>query len=589
MPGALSLFWKEEIESVYKFGELHTFIVYLNVADLARDEVYGYMSMKPYIMEQLNAMGIEVTADAHPGGAKGQIHIRDANWIAKDQLEELRFNGEVKQRKKFNDDVEGAKSRGFGDKAHEGGNMPAHLNKFMYDNRELDLKLGLVINPLESHGYLHGNIVEWATNLDLRHRGYIVVAMANNLRGIPGDMLNSDYIKIVRIPYPDYTDRLEFTKHLISSGVEVGVEPEHFARITGGLELKTILQFAKWTVGYGEGKREEGQESQLFLDLVEKRKQKLVGSRSRQMLEVLETADCTFEKIGGLENVKSHLRGVTDAIAKGDRSQIPAGLLFIGPRGTGKVIMAKALANEANMTCVQLKKLKDFCSDANASEVLALLQMFTPVVVFIDDIDNPEGVQWGNSADSKTPIPPELLDFMSAVSLRGQVLWIGASNRPDKIDPVFSRSGRFPDKLLFLMPDKNDREDIIKKFFANDEIPFDSNLDFSLVADDKYTHDCTSAELYTIVKRSYQIAQINSRDTVSQDDLLKAADNFIPSTTPEMSEYFTLLAISEVNSREFIPPNLPPQIKNTVFEGEQINRSKIDKRLEELAKKLKIK
>ena len=588
MPGALGQFWKEEVESIYKLGEIHTFIVYLNVDDFAREEINGYISIKKYIMEQMNAMGIEVIADAQGGGAHGKIHIRDEKYITNDQPEDFRLNNSgTNGRKKFNEIIKGTKTLDWGDKAHEGGNMPAALNKYMYDNRDFDLKLGLLINPLEGHGYLHGNMIEWATNIDLRARGYLVVAMAKSIRGIPGNMLSSNDMKVVRVPYPDYTDRLEFINHLINrEEIKTDIPPEHLARITGGLELKTIHTFVKMSEGYK--KRDEGQESQTFLDLVEDRKQRLVNSRSGGMLEILETANLFFDSLGGLENVKSHLRGVVQAIAKSDLAQIPSGILLLGPQGTDKLSMAKALANEANMTCIQLKKLKDFCADGNASEVLALLPMFMPAVVVIDDIDNPEGIQWGHAADSKTPIPPELLDFMSVLSLRGKVLWVGISSRPDKIDPVFSRSGRFPDKLLFLMPDKNDREDILKKAFENNNIP-NNNLNFPAVADDKYTQNSMSVELDAIVKRSYQIAQLNGRENVSQDDLLKSADNFIPSTTPEMSEYFTLLAIREVNSRDFIPPNLPSQISNVAFEGQRISRAKIDNRLEELAKKLKIK
>ena len=588
MPGALGQFWKEEVESIYKLGEIHTFIVYLNVDDFAREEINGYISIKKYIMEQMNAMGIEVIADAQGGGAHGKIHIRDEKYITNDQPEDFRLNNSgTNGRKKFNEIIKGTKTLDWGDKAHEGGNMPAALNKYMYDNRDFDLKLGLLINPLEGHGYLHGNMIEWATNIDLRARGYLVVAMAKSIRGIPGNMLSSNDMKVVRVPYPDYTDRLEFINHLINrEEIKTDIPPEHLARITGGLELKTIHTFVKMSEGYK--KRDEGQESQTFLDLVEDRKQRLVNSRSGGMLEILETANLFFDSLGGLENVKSHLRGVVQAIAKSDLAQIPSGILLLGPQGTDKLSMAKALANEANMTCIQLKKLKDFCADGNASEVLALLPMFMPAVVVIDDIDIPEGIQWGHAADSKTPIPPELLDFMSVLSLRGKVLWVGISSRPDKIDPVFSRSGRFPDKLLFLMPDKNDREDILKKAFENNNIP-NNNLNFPAVADDKYTQNSMSVELDAIVKRSYQIAQLNGRENVSQDDLLKSADNFIPSTTPEMSEYFTLLAIREVNSRDFIPPNLPSQISNVAFEGQRISRAKIDNRLEELAKKLKIK
>jgi len=177
---------------------------------------------------------------------------------------------------------------------------------------------------------------------------------------------------------------------------------------------------------------------------------------------------------------------------------------------------------------------------------------------------------------------------MSNDKLRGKVLWVGASNRPDLIDAGFSKYGIFEEKLVFLMPEKNSRGDMLKKMFIQNEIPFDSGLNFSNIADDKYTRNYTAADLDNLIKRSYRLAQLNGRDSVSEKDMIEAAEIFIPKYNQRMDEYISLLAIREANSKNMLPPTLPPNLQKIVYENNQISKNKIDKALQGLATELKI-
>ena len=596
-------FFKEQIEPVYRAGMAHTFLLYLNVKDIVWNEVYGYLPMMEYLLEQFNAMGIEAAV----GVQGGQIFLPKPDRIASSQREVWRLHSIVNinetipqdgERKKINESLTFNDTQIIkADKPNEW--MGNKLNDLFYETRASQLSVGLVINPIETHDYLFGNVKSWSTDFELRGRGCAIILTTFNASP-PEDLSNNSEIRIVRVPYPDYEGRLELIKHLIARGSQIESEithgsqierivtPERFAQLTSGLDLFTIYPLVLWAYGAGKYKWSDAHVSQVFHNLIEERKQASIKTKSHGMLEVMETAEHSFDKIGGLDYIKSYLSNITSEIVKGETLRVPTGMLFLGPSGTGKTIVAKALARESGMTCVQLRNIKQVCTGQNISSVIELIQTLAPVMVFIDDIDQPEGVRWGSGPNSTVPIPIELFAFMSNDKLRGKVLWVGASNRPDLIDAGFSKYGIFEEKLVFLTPDKNSRGDMLKKMFIQNEIPFDSGLNFSNIADDKYTRNYTAADLDNLIKRSYRLAKLNGRDSVSEKDMIEAAEIFIPKYNQRMDEYISLLAIKEANSKNMLPPTLPPNLQKIVYENNQISKNKINKALQGLATELKI-
>ncbi len=580
----LQNFWQEQIEPIYKNGLSHTFLLSLNVGDIVWDEVYGYFPMMEYLMEEMNALGIEAVA----GVRGGQMFLPKPGRITAPQRHAWKLDGASNERKKINEslDFDGTKVI-KPDKPHEW--MPGKLNDLFYETRISDLSVGLVIYPIENHEYLLNNLKSWATDFELRGRGCAIILTTFNTSP-PDALTDNSEIKVLRVPYPDYEDRLQLIKHLISRGVRIDtfIPPEQLSELTSGLELITIYPLSMWADGAKEYKGPKEKAFQVFLDLIEERKRASIKTKSNGMLEVMETTEYSFDMIGGLDNVKNYLKEITVHIVKKEGLQVPTGVLFLGPSGTGKTIVARALARESGMTCVQLRNIKEVCSGQNISVVIELIQMLAPVLVFIDDIDKPEGISWGSGQNSTTPIPLELLVFMGNPKLRGKVLWVGASNRPDLIDVEFTKYGVFEEKLVFLLPDKNERADILQKMFIQNEIPFDNGLNFSNVTDDKYTQGYAASELNELAKRSYRLARLNGRDSVSEQDVITAAESFISKYDPNMSEYTSLLAIREVNSKDMLPQTLPPNLGKVVYEGNNISKEKINKRLSELASKLKL-
>jgi SpoVK/Ycf46/Vps4 family AAA+-type ATPase len=231
------------------------------------------------------------------------------------------------------------------------------------------------------------------------------------------------------------------------------------------------------------------------------------------------------------------------------------GILFLGPPGTGKTVVAKALANETHWNYAEMGDIREKWvgqSERNLSKVLSLIESLEPVIVFIDEIDQAEGSR-GEAGDSGVSrrIFAKLLSFMSDTRLRGEVLWVGASNRPDLLDAALRRPGRFDDKLIFLPPDEAGRADILRVMFEHKlEI---SHQITSFAAAAQMTDGLTGAELEVIANRSRRFAARNQRDSVTENDLLACINDFIPSRDPEMYQFMTLLAIREANSWEMLP------------------------------------
>jgi SpoVK/Ycf46/Vps4 family AAA+-type ATPase len=210
-------------------------------------------------------------------------------------------------------------------------------------------------------------------------------------------------------------------------------------------------------------------------------------------------------------------------------------------------------------------------------------------VVFIDELDRIDQVPARldrNPAYLRSQLPMELLQFMSDTSLRGQVLWIGATNRPDKLEMSVRRLGTFDDKLPFLVPDASERAEILQKLFLKNQIPYDNQIDFTKPASDEVTGWHTGAELEVIVNRSYRLTRSSKRDRVSQEDLLKAAADFIPGYAVEIYEFISLLALREVNSKMMLPLNLPSDLKEKIYENGTLSKWKVEQRIKELEPKV---
>ncbi|MBM3212587.1 ATP-binding protein, partial [Candidatus Poribacteria bacterium] len=242
-------------------------------------------------------------------------------------------------------------------------------------------------------------------------------------------------------------------------------------------------------------------------------------------------------------------------------------------------------ARDTGFRFVQLNNIRgnsaESRSDYDLYRTLNIIRSLAPVAVFLDEIDK---IGYAGTDGYDRKLVENLIEMLVATmkdpTLRGRILWIGASNKPEMIHPEFRKRGRFDDIIPILLPNAKEREDILRKVLSKNAIPYDNRVNFATVAG--RTERCSGAELEIIAVRGFQNARKNGRDALVEQDLLAIADDFVPEMDPTMFEYQTLLNIKEANITSVIARPLEGGLQDRVFDGNKINKTKINQRLREL-------
>jgi len=388
--------------------------------------------------------------------------------------------------------------------------------------------------------FLVDNLLLWSISPELFRSNHCLILQAEALEDVGAELrARGGKIEQIELSRPGSTqERFKFLLTLLDSDsrmdeTRVSRFPERidFLKHYGqGNSLERLRLLSRDTAGLTLiGIEDLMQEASVALDrgLSRDEVMRLKGQRLRQesqgLIEVLEPRR-DLSAIGGYEALKARLLEVVASLKNsGDDlalATIPMGILFLGPPGTGKSIVAEALAGECH---ISLAKLGDFRgmyvgeSERNLSRILSLINSLHPVIVFIDEIDQALGKRGGSSPDGGVDnrIFGRLLEFMSDTSHRGNILWIGASNFPDKIDPAMKRPGRFDLILPFLLPDEESRAEILRvsvKQAMEKVKKLRSNIgqdDFHMLA--KRTDRFSGAELNAVLGEVLRRASIRSR------------------------------------------------------------------------------
>ncbi|WP_304124683.1 CDC48 family AAA ATPase [Methanosphaera cuniculi] len=198
--------------------------------------------------------------------------------------------------------------------------------------------------------------------------------------------------------------------------------------------------------------------------------------------------DVSYEDIGGLTNEVKKVREMVEMPMK--RPELfkqlgisaPKGVLLSGPPGTGKTLLAKAVANEANAHFIVINGPEIMSKYVGGSEE-QLRELFeeaeenSPSIVFIDELDAIAPKREDVSGDVERRIVAQLLTLMDGLKSRGEVVVIGATNRPDAIDEALRRPGRFDREIEIGVPDAEERKEILEIHTRNMPLSEDVNLD----------------------------------------------------------------------------------------------------------------
>lgn len=234
-----------------------------------------------------------------------------------------------------------------------------------------------------------------------------------------------------------------------------------------------------------------------------------------------------FSDVAGEDEAKENLREIVDYLHNPDQykeigAAMPKGILLVGPPGTGKTMLAKAVAGEADVPFFSMSgsEFVEMFVGMGASKVRDLFQQAkskAPCIVFIDEIDaigkKRDGQLGGN--DEREQTLNQLLTEMDGFEGNSGVIILAATNRPESLDPALTRPGRFDRRIPVELPDLKGREDILKVHAR--KIKVTEDVDFHKVA--RMASGASGAELANIVNEAALRAVRDGRKAANQADL----------------------------------------------------------------------
>jgi len=255
--------------------------------------------------------------------------------------------------------------------------------------------------------------------------------------------------------------------------------------------------------------------------------------KSRAKLVTEDGPKVTFKDVAGAEEPKQELQEIIEFLKDPRKFQrlggrIPKGVLLVGPPGTGKTYMAKAVAGEADVPFYSMSG-SDFVEmfvGVGASRVRDLFEQGksqAPCIIFIDEIDavgRHRGAGIGGGHDEREQTLNQLLVEMDGFESKEGVILIAATNRPDVLDPALLRPGRFDRQVVVDRPDVRGREGVLKVHTRN--VPLGEDVDLKVLA--RGTPGLSQADLENLVNEAALLASRYDRTKVTKIDFENAKD-----------------------------------------------------------------
>lgn len=262
-------------------------------------------------------------------------------------------------------------------------------------------------------------------------------------------------------------------------------------------------------------------------------KQVFSFGRSKAKLQIDKKDKITFADVAGVEESKEELKEIIQFLKDPAKFQklggkIPKGVLLVGAAGTGKTLLAKAVAGEAGVPFFSSSgsEFVEMFVGVGASRVRDLFDMgkkSAPCVLFIDEIDavgRHRGAGYGGGHDEREQTLNQLLVEMDGFNTKEGVILLAATNRPDVLDAALLRSGRFDRHIVVPVPDIKGREEILKVHAKN--IKLSAAADLSVIA--KRTPGFVGADLANLINEAALLAARRNKESVEMPELEEAID-----------------------------------------------------------------
>jgi len=364
----------------------------------------------------------------------------------------------------------------------------------------------------------------------LKQRSHVIVMAATNRPNSVDPALRrfGRFDREVDIGIPDATGRLEILRiHTKNMKLADDVELEQIAAETHGYVGSDVASLCS------EAALQQIREKMDLIDLEDEqidaevldslavsmddfRYAMGVSNPSALRETVVEVPTTTWDDIGGLENVKRELQELVQyPVEHPDKflkfGMMPSkGVLFYGPPGCGKTLLAKAIANECQANFISIKGPELLTmwfgeSEANVRDVFDKARSAAPCVLFFDELDSIAKARGGNVGDgggAADRVINQVLTEMDGMNVKKNVFIIGATNRPDIIDPAIMRPGRLDQLIYIPLPDEPSRVSILKACLRKSPIAKDVELGYMA----KVTQGFSGADLTEICQRACKLA-----------------------------------------------------------------------------------
>ena len=401
-------------------------------------------------------------------------------------------------------------------------------------------------------------LLKMAKNERISKLGNPIFLLTRDIAELHPDLRAADSgLKAIELRLPDRADRLAYLAWYLDRREQAArpiplldLSRDELANLTAGLSLRNledVLLLGAQAGGVGRA-------------LLKAHKDATIQAQYSEVAEMVDPLPGGFDALGGMEGLKGWARdNIIGPVREGRAADVPKGVLLVGPPGGGKSHFVKALAREVGFSAVALNAaniLGRFVgeSERQLARFFGFCRSLAPVLVFCDELDQSDMSRRGNG--SGNPVAANLfnamLQFMADETLRGRVIMVFASNRPDLLDPALLRFGRMDAIIPVLLPGEEDRRAILAAQGAAQGTALPAAaVELLAGGADNYS----AADLGALVRKLRQLTARAGRERPDRA-LAEEALRLIRPRSLETAEYYTLLAVSACNDAELLPRDL---------------------------------